>query len=1284
VTREEIQNTLRQEYDRQRWLQILRVILPGTDVFGSPQALPISIPTAPQAVQLARVRLGDRKQLAVLEVTVGDRIDLLRNRVGLRNLVARFIDQAEYHGVLAVFLAPQSDFRFTFAARMAEFDDEGNLLRRETAPRRYTYVLGPNESCRTAADRFLQLSGKGLNGTMQDVIEAFSVEKLNKEFFADFSTAFERVKSEIQKRNRWVEKIAKEEAQTLLNRLLFLYFVQRKGWLNRHRDYLFRNFSRFAADAPNKTTFLDGFLRPLFTKLSTEGSHADMPGHDLPFLNGGLFADEYGDEQHDEVVRRHRELQVSNEVFRSVFDDLLERYNFTIQEDSPTNYEVAIDPEMLGQIFEELVLTSEESETAGKSKRHDTGSHYTRRPIVHYLCRDSLAAWLEQSPPSVGQASQPASAPGTPPADSARPSDGRGARGEGTPHSALPTPHSDDWPQRVRKLLAFDATEGLDDETRAALKDILTPEQAAVVLERLFELRACDPAVGSGAFPMGLLHELLNLARLCATRAAGKDPVLGDRSWLYNTKKRIIERVIYGVDIQPQAVEICKLRLWLSLMVDYEMSADPDNCEATSFRRALKEIEPLPNLDFKIRRANSLVDYIHGEPVELKQLSSETGAEHALHKLSSAKREFFNARTAAAKRKLRLTIYQSITELAKIELTRARMDAAGLGFALTDRDNERVAELDNGLKEIAFIAAQLRDARKMRAQEQENALERIRAQFDDPIKPTFVWQLDFAEVFHREETPHGDSLLPPEKPANGGAATTRNGFDLLIGNPPYVRIQTLKKTAPELVNYYKQRYKRSAGKGNYDLYVVFVERSLELLHQNGQLAFILPHSFFNAEYGEPLRTLLAEEKHVRHIVYFGQHQIFPKATNYVCLLFLAKSGMPSFDFQRVDSFEAWLDTHEGTRGTLPAGQLSSGEWNIVVGQDAGLFERLLKFPTKLGTIADMFVGLQTSADTVFLFKDTKKSKKETTRVFSKELDREVEIESALLKPVVRSGDIGRFWAKANALLLFPYKLVGGKNILISEKELREKYTKTWRYLSDNKGLLEGREHGKFAGPGWFQLYPKNLDVWEQPKVMLPYMVTQLSAWFDEGASYFVNVTTGGFGLTISNPRFNPKFITALLNSSVEDWLLKKVSRTFRGGYFGANKQFLVQLPVPETTEHEQALAATLGGYVQTLRNPADTDPLSPQDSLVASYFEQWVNALVYELFFPQELHGAGFNFFDLVRAEGLPQLDKLPQSERLSVLRGLFQTTYASDHKMRQALYRLGSLDLIRTIEGKA
>lgn len=1250
MTRDQIQSVLHQEYDQQRWLQILREIMPGTDVFANPQAVPASTPDAPQAVQLARVRLGDRKQLAVLQVRVGDRIDLLRNRVGLRNLVARFIDQAEYHGVLAVFLSPQNDFRFTFAARMAEFDDDGNLVRRETAPRRYTYVLGPNESCRTAAERFLQLSEKGLGATMQDVIEAFSVEKLNREFFSDFSAAFERVKSEILKRNKWPEKIAKEESQTLLNRLLFLYFVQRKGWLNRQRDYLFRNFGRFADDAANKTTFMESFLRPLFTKLSTEGTQADIPGHDLPFLNGGLFADEYGDEHHDEVARRHHELQISNDIFRSVFDDLLERYNFTIQEDSPTNYEVAIDPEMLGQIFEELILTSEDSETAGKSKRHDTGSHYTRRPIVHYLCRDSLAAWLESQPPFAGKK---------------------------------------DAPQRVRKLLALDATEGIDKETSDALKEILTPEEAAILLDRLFELRACDPAVGSGAFPMGLLHELVNLARLCATRAAGKDPVLGDRSWLYATKKRIIERVIYGVDIQPQAVDICKLRLWLSLMVDYELSADPDNCEATSFRKALKEIEPLPNLDFKIRRANSLVDYIHGEPVELKQLSSESGAAFALSKLSTAKREFFNARTAAAKRKLRLDIYDNITELAKIELTRARTDAAGLGFALDERDAERVAELDNGLKQLALTTAQVRAARKMKAQAQEEALERIRAQFDDPDKPTFVWQLDFAEVFHRDETPRGDSLLPTDKPNK--AATTRNGFDLAIGNPPYIRIQTLTKSDPKLAAYYKQRY-QSAGKGNYDLYVCFVERGLELLHQQGQLAYIQPHKFFNAQYGKPLRELLAKGKNMRHVVHFGDQQIFPGATNYVCLLFLAKAGVANCRFVKVDNLNNWLATLAGTEAEIPAAKMNAPEWNFAVGKGSDLFERLQQLPVKLEHVTHrIFQGVKTSADKIYIVEELSRTKK-SVRIFSPHTEKEHELEPDLLHPLIKGGDSKAFTlSRTHRLVLFPYeKGSDGDSALIPAAAIKKRFPLTWAYLEENRDYLAGREDGRMEHDGWHgYIYPKALDVMPLPKIFTPDIAPRAAFSYDPtGEVFFTGGVAGGYGL-LPKPPMCAEMLLGILNSTVLDFYHHRIASQMRGGWFSYESRFIKNLPIAPSSPAQQAVLIRLSEWLLWLHaqpSVAESSREHPVDPDIAAYIEQWVNALVYELYFPAEIRAAGLQFFELTESLKLPALDSLPTAaaDRLERFRKLHKEWSGQGHRLRIALEKLRTLDLVRTIEGQA
>ena len=141
--------------------------------------------------------------------------------------------------------------------------------------------------------------------------------------------------------------------------------------------------------------------------------------------------------------------------------------------------------------------------------------------------------------------------------------------------TSSPTNH--DWPARLEKLFALDAADGIDDAERTQLNELLTPDEARTLLDRLDDFRACDPAVGSGAFLVGLLHELVNLHRLCETRSRGKDPA-ADIEWLYETKKRVIENILYGVDLQQRAVEICKLRLWISLMVDYPLEVDPDTC----------------------------------------------------------------------------------------------------------------------------------------------------------------------------------------------------------------------------------------------------------------------------------------------------------------------------------------------------------------------------------------------------------------------------------------------------------------------------------------------------------------------------------------------------------------------------------------------------------------------------------------------------------------------------------------------------------------------------------
>jgi methylase of polypeptide subunit release factors len=1045
-----------------------------------------------------------------------------------------------------LFICATADYeRFTFAhfkgdqvhrAKLATFGwRKGSAYLRTLIEHNLPYLAWPKDD------------GADSKAWQSEWARAFDKEPVTKKFFADFNNTFRKVGNDIANRHsRWSKETVEREAQTLLNRLLFLYFIQRKGWLNRDRQYLVNQFRECYRQDPTGNSFLKDFLQPLFVKLSTKGPQADIPGHDLPFLNGGLFADEYGSEQRDDEVRRHHELKAGNDTFQHIFDDLLEAYNFTVREDTPLDVDVAIDPEMLGKIFESLVLQLEQSEVGGKSSRYDTGSYYTPRPIVHYLCRDALAAWLADQPPfAVAQTSQsavsPASKPAGPPnlpaaqtspastgALSLSSSSGGEGRGEEAQHS------------RIENLLALDASQGLDETARATLNSLLTPDQARALADALQELRACDLAVGSGAFPVALLHELVNVARLAETRARGKDPATNDPRWLFDTKTRFIERVLYGVDIQARAIEICKLRLWLSLVVDYPLDVDVDTCEKQSFRDSLKRLPALPNLDFKIRRANSLIDTIHGEPVPLGKLHASDQARVVLNKLTTAKREFYRADAVPEKRKLRFAIYAALAELAQIELTVARNE---LGLLPDPENAGKVAELDQGQKAMAKVLGQIRDARKMKAADQDDALERIREFFDDEKKPTFVWQLDFAEVFHREKNP---------------------GFDLIIGNPPYVRIQVLNQVDPDQVAFFKEHY-YSASKGNYDLYVIFVEHGLQLLQPRGQLAFILPHKFFNAQYGEPLRELISKAKHLRHVVHFGDQQIFPGATNYVCLLFLAKASAGECRWARADSLLSWLETQRAPETGIATGRVTAAEWNFSVGKGAALFEKLQRMPVKLGDVAErIFQGLVTGADPVYVLRNIAKD-----RFFSEATEQEHRLETDLMHPLCKGSlDVRRYHiGDLSRSILFPYRMVSGRATLIPCSEFKGEFPNAWQYLQTCREILEARERGKWKHERWYAFgRSQNLSEMEQPKILTPSIAASACFTLDQTDFYYFMGSGGGggggYGITLlRESKLRLKYVLALLNSRLLDYFLKRTSSAFSGGYFAYNRQYIEPLPI---------------------------------------------------------------------------------------------------------------------------
>lgn len=458
------------------------------------------------------------------------------------------------------------------------------------------------------------------------------------------------------------------------------------------------------------------------------------------------------------------------------------------------------------------------------------------------------------------------------------------------------------------------------------------------------------------------------------------------------------------------------------------------------------------------------------------------------------------------------------------------------------------------------------------------------------IKP-FSWKKAFPEVFKQ------------------------GGFDCVIGNPPYIRVQLLK-SSNESLNYFAKNYK-TATVGNYDIYVLFIEKALKILNEKGMSGYILPHKFFNSKYGVPTREILSKGQNLTEVVHFGDKQVFTGATTYTCLLFLSNKKSKEFTFSEVNNIVEWKNNLTSKTGTIDAKSISDKEWNLSTGNEQELFAKLEALPLKLGEISKIFVGLQTSADTVFLFKDTIKKNKKVISVYSKELDKEVPIETDLLKEVVRSGQIGKHWINPTALVLFPYHIKDGQAMLMSEKELKMQYPLAWSYLLKNKTLLENRENGKFKASGWYQLYPKNLEMWEEPKVMLPYMIKELTAYYDEQSNYFVNVTTGGFGLRLIKENINPLFITGLLNSKVLDWYLKKVSTNFNSGYFAANKQFLVQLPIELGNKQITSEIVKLVEQLHKLnRDKQESNLTSKTDQLQnrIDYAEQRINEIVYELY----------------------------------------------------------------------
>lgn len=308
------------------------------------------------------------------------------------------------------------------------------------------------------------------------------------------------------------------------------------------------------------------------------------------------------------------------------------------------------------------------------------------------------------------------------------------------------------------------------------------------------------------------------------------------------------------------------------------------------------------------------------------------------------------------------------------------------------------------------------------------------------------------------------------------------GFDAVIGNPPYIRIQTMQETDAEAVNYLNQNY-AAAKKGNYDIYVCFVERGLKLINQSGTLGFILPHKFTNSEYGQPLRTRISTGKNLSELVHFGANQVFEGATTYTCLMFLRRAPQNNFRFVRVDDLKEWEKTRAAIDAEVKAEKVSAESWSFSVGKGAALVDRLRGHSPRLGDAADIFVGLQTSADDVLVLEFVQK-RGALLQLKSKSLEQEVELEKEFLHPLVSGTDIQGYDSfNGRQFILFPYSVTDEQATLIPFAEIKRRAPKTAKYLAENRRRLEGRERGKFADSEWYRFgRSQNLGIQERKKV----------------------------------------------------------------------------------------------------------------------------------------------------------------------------------------------------------
>ena len=1358
----ELKEILRKDFNFEaHWKPLFLLLFSKVQYFSNPSNPFSENEKVKSGKQTGIVKLDDGKSIAIFEVEVDDSIRIDRNRQGLREIAIKHIDQNITHGAFVFFYSKnQADYRFSFIAKWSELDlDTGEFKKGETKPKRYTYLLGDNEACTTAAKRLLILIEKrnNQNTGIKEIIDAFSVESLNKEFFKTYKEHYEKfwrfianpangyrnilldtTKEKLEKQ----EKPIRDFVKKLLGRIVFLHFLQKKGWMgcpantkkweNGEKQFMQLLF----ADFSDKSHFHSQCLTKLFfNTLNTrrpndifeiKGLNGKLSGSRVPYLNGGLF-----DADKPEAVLT---IDFPERYFAGLLE-FFEQYNFTIDENSPDDHEVGIDPEMLGHIFENLL-----------EENREKGAFYTPKEVVQYMCKESIVQYLKNSPPLEGWSQT--GVVNSPPLEGwsktgvvnrasknyfklpfnpklkarARALRKAGNLSEvlfwnqiknkqfkgfdfdrqkivgnyivdffctncnvvieidGSSHDdkqeydalrdvyleslGLTVIHIDDL--EVKKNLAgimemlfdhpalsrtppkegnfsTDGSERVNTPTFASSElekwevkitslirnhdaSMFNSSEAQTIDEALNNIKVCDPAIGSGAFQIGILQEIFEAKRFIY-------PYLKTNKEFNpaQVKKDIIQKSIYGVDLEKGAVDIAQLRFWLALVVDEE---NP---------------HPLPNLDYKIMQGNSLLESFEGIDLSKAAFFEEPkvriiepdlfGEPETVYGFTDKNRNdikelvsaYFIVEDKDEKAYIKKRIDKIVTEHIDKSLegyeNQLLIEIAGLEASLK-RHKEFLRKTDKTEKEI--------EKRQKLLEQKGEARKKLLAFEHTEERPYFLWHLFFMDVFE-----------------NGG-------FDVIIGNPPYIQLQKMGKDSDILQEANFKTYRKTG-----DIYTLFYEKGLSLLKPKGTLTYITSNTWMRTNFGEGLREFFITDSNPEILLNFEDTRIFPTATVEVNIMVTKKESWNNNltavaikgDYLPGNSINDYL-----TNKCIVLYDLDKESWVIVDNDD---FEIKNIIESKGLQLKDWKVEMNFALksgynDAFFINEETKNRLIESDR---NSID--------VIKPLLRGRNIKKYSYKFDDIYIlyipwhFPLKddkIQGASKE--AENAFQKQYPAVYNHLLSFKAELSKRNKAETGiRYEWYALQRASSTFahnYEKDKIVWLAITDKPAFAYDDKKIY---VTSPSYIMVSECPKYH----LVVLNSKLVEWYLDKVSSSTGQGTNQWTKIFMDKIPIPQLKETQRMPFETMAEYLIILNDPTTPQILEhASNEIISQNFEEVLNMMVYELYFEEHMIEREI---DVLQFVNFPDISKMKTfEEKRDVIQKIYYWLKEKDNPIRNRI----------------